>query len=1125
MYTLGKCALGAMFCYSTLTTLSFTRGAQRASADSSVRNGIERTNRSPVASFLLTQAAVHGRSAIDVMIVTVAGRTSSVVERVKHLGGHVITRFDEIGYARVRLAPARYEELRAIPNLVAIEVDGSARFDTDADRTIGITMAKLDSNATTQLYSDGWRRRQLSLPVLDAERLRADPSFTPGPPIRADQFIRSHPSFDGRGVTIAVHESDKPDFTHPALQVAQTLTGASVAKFGGLILYGDSAGPPPDARMIDGWSGSRYERYIEGVQRATQVERSRIVTTDRYGVFEIDGHKYCAPHVDTFSFGVYAPPGGGQYAVVWQREQHRVWVDTDQDRDFRNESPLSDINVRFAAAAFRSGPLSGASFVIALDAVKRDRVYVVAGQGAHVTFVSGAAAGQGFLGTKVGGVAPSARLVAVDPGGVTVSGFIEGLIQAARRKDVDVVTSSAGCSDPFIDGWCGGEVGKLVVDRIRTVYEKLVFVAANNYGPETQTARGAPAPAAISVGAYTSDASFRALYGWRVSRADAIPSFSSRGPGDDGSMSPALLATSPAVGLHPCGDTEGFGQRVLGSVRLTTCYQLAGGTSHATPVAAGAAALLISAAKQRGVARNAARIRWALEASARFLSQWGAHEQGAGLIRVDSAWALLASGIVVPAIEVSASVKHAGSRYLAVRDRGVGLWEREGWHAGERGTRVVRMRRLTGARGVIRYPLHWTSNDGTFVAPEFIDLPLKQTVDLSIEVSPRTPGMHSARLDVLDPATRVPIKMVLAAVVAAETFTRDSAYTIRKSGMAPWPWGTSYFIDIPRGVAAVRVTLAVKKGKLGVRTEGPWPALHVFQWETFPYLYTTESLEERTAGTWTRVLDRPQAGVWELFVGPPLAINSALDSLEYHIDGEFELTVALVSGDVRQVAPSKRASTGSNGSADTVSVGIVNRFAPLVRAATVMTPGVQRRVLRSVAADRDHPTLDIRVDTGTTLLRVQAAALNVSEGLDLYLYRCLLDGCHLVDMAILTDSSTLLSLRNPPPGQWKAVVDPSHIRRDSVTVMFTEFQGGPRFGTDPVLSSSAERRSEESWVDRGVIAWIGSAPPFGWERAVHSEVVDYGMEDEEKAHPLADASRIITRPVSIGSGVTTPPAQ
>ena len=82
------------------------------------------------------------------------------------------------------------------------------------------------------------------------------------------------------------------------------------------------------------------------------------------------------------------------------------------------------------------------------------------------------------------------------------------------------------------------------------------------------------------------------------------------------------------------------GGPVAGTYALPPGYAMFNGTSMASPQAAGAAALLVSAAKQAGVAAPARPAASGDELSARFLTEnvaYQAYEQGNGLIHVEAA--------------------------------------------------------------------------------------------------------------------------------------------------------------------------------------------------------------------------------------------------------------------------------------------------------------------------------------------------------------------------------------------------------------------------------------------------------------------------------------------------------
>src|SRR5262249_25750807 len=138
-----------------------------------------------------------------------------------------------------------------------------------------------------------------------------------------------------------------------------------------------------------------------------------------------------------------------------------------------------------------------------------------------------------------------------------------------------------------------------LIDRLVAHYRKPVVLSAANHGPATSTVLSAGnASSALSVGAYISKRSLLVNLGWRVNREDNVALFSGRGPANDGAMKPDILAPYQSVSASPCeyqSPTRPF------VYRLPSCYQLGGGTSNATPFAAGALARLLSAARLTGL--------------------------------------------------------------------------------------------------------------------------------------------------------------------------------------------------------------------------------------------------------------------------------------------------------------------------------------------------------------------------------------------------------------------------------------------------------------------------------------------------------------------------------------------
>ena len=90
--------------------------------------------------------------------------------------------------------------------------------------------------------------------------------------------------------------------------------------------------------------------------------------------------------------------------------------------------------------------------------------------------------------------------------------------------------------------------------------------------------------------------------------------------------------------------------------QLPPGYEMIQGTSMASPMSAGAGALLISAALQNGFTPTPAQLQKALFSGARYLNGYQAYEQGNGLTQVGPAWDVLKTKPATPGITSSAPV-------------------------------------------------------------------------------------------------------------------------------------------------------------------------------------------------------------------------------------------------------------------------------------------------------------------------------------------------------------------------------------------------------------------------------------------------------------------------------------
>jgi len=209
----------------------------------------------------------------------------------------------------------------------------------------------------------------------------------------------------------------------------------------------------------------------------------------------------------------------------------------------------------------------------------------------HGTHVAGCAAGSGVSSNgKYRGPAYEASLVGVKvlnaSGQGSVSDIIDGIqwcIQHKEKYGIRILSLSLG----------GPATESYKEDPLCQALEKAwaagltVFVAAGNEGPSAGTI-GTPAidPVLITVGA-TDD---KYTVG---SEDDAVASFSSRGPTIDGLVKPDIVTPGVnIIALRSPGSTldNAYPQR-----RVDEHYFSLSGTSMATPICAGAAALLLQA--------------------------------------------------------------------------------------------------------------------------------------------------------------------------------------------------------------------------------------------------------------------------------------------------------------------------------------------------------------------------------------------------------------------------------------------------------------------------------------------------------------------------------------------------
>jgi serine protease AprX len=228
----------------------------------------------------------------------------------------------------------------------------------------------------------------------------------------------------------------------------------------------------------------------------------------------------------------------------------------------------------------------------------------------HGTFVAGLIAGSGAASAGgVKGVAPDVRLISVKIAGADGSTDLVRLIAAldfvATTRDLfnTRVLNLSLAVDPIGSAYHSNPID-VAVERVWN--SGVVVVAAAGNRGNTPGAITSPAddPYVISVGA-TDDRTTPSL------NDDTLASFSSVGPTGDGFAKPDVVAPGKSVvSLRAVGSTI---DQAHPEARIGTEYFKGSGTSFASPITAGAAALVLS--KDPGLTPNQVKAR--LKGSAR----------------------------------------------------------------------------------------------------------------------------------------------------------------------------------------------------------------------------------------------------------------------------------------------------------------------------------------------------------------------------------------------------------------------------------------------------------------------------------------------------------------------------
>ncbi|WP_369378967.1 S8 family serine peptidase [Streptomyces sp. cg36] len=1004
----------------------------------------------------LAEAQAKGEKTVTVMVATAPGATGAVSHQLDSVSGATVGKVDDkLGYVRATLPTGTAESaLKAAAKLPSVHgIDLKQEIQLDDPTPSGDNPKGTKSLRGASAQPAPGRNTPAKNPY--------NPSFETG----AVDFVKQHPKADGRGVTIGVLDSGV-DLGHPALQ--KTTTGERK-----IVDWVTATDPVADGdgtwrRMNTAVSGPEFTyqgrtwKAPAGSYDISLFSEKVTAGGDAKGDVNRDGDT-------TDTWGVLYDPVAGTVRVDLNNngdftddEAMKPYKDGYQVGYFGTDNPATDVSERMPfTVEIRKD--------VKYDAAGHTSDYVNIGliESEHGTHVAGITAANGLFGGKMSGAAPGAKIVSSRAcnwsGGCTNIALTEGMIDLVTNRHVDIVNMSIGGLPALNDG---NNARSELYKRLIDTYGVQLVISAGNEGPGVNTI-GDPGLAdhVISVGATVSQATWASNYGSNVSKKYDMMPFSSRGPREDGGFTPTLSAPGAAINTTQTW-LPGSPVKEAG-YSLPAGYSMLQGTSMASPQATGAAALLLSAAKQKHIDLAPADLRTALTSTAKHIKGVQAYAEGAGLIDIVDAWDAIQDGATAHEYAVKAPVSTAISYALKTPGFGTGIYDREGGlKAGEKKTYDVTVTRTTGPDKAVKHRLSFKNNDGTFkvLGKDEVALPLNTPVTVKVQAQPKSAGVHSAILEVDDRRTVGVDQQILATVVVAKPLVKPS-YTFTDSSTVQRNSTKSYFISVPAGAKALEVSM----GALRSGSQTRFIAIHPYGVPVddsgTPNCYPNYDNPANTCRPDLRSYANPQAGVWEI------EVESRRTSP--YLDNPYKLDVALLGAAFDPAV--KAVPEAKVGSSAPVEWKVTNGFAAIDGKLQGGSLG-SAKVAKPTIKAGEVQTTTLTVGAGVERLDVAIGGVSdTAADLDLTVLK---DGVQVASSAD-GDSEEAVSLLKPAAGTYTIQVAGYSVPSGSTTYNYRDVYYAPSLGTVKVDDTKAVKLANGASATVGAQVVVAGAAPEG----------------------------------------------
>ena len=704
--------------------------------------------------------------------------------------------------------------------------------------------------------------------------------------IGADRFRSVHPSYDGRGVLVAILDSGV-DAGLPGLR--RTTTGErkilDLRDFSGEGRVALDRVDPPEPN--GGGLAHVAGRPVQGFGRITGLSAGPY-----YGGTFAEITLGASPSGDLNGDGDL----DDVYVVVVARASDGwvALVDANGDGSLADEQPVRDFAVAHDYLAFRradgsDGPMT--AVVNLSEGADPPQLDLVMDNSSHGSHVAGIAVGHSMFDVDgFDGVAPGAQLLALKianntRGGISITGsMVRALSHAAavaRRRNLPLVVNLSYGVGNTVEG--GAVIDSLVNAFALEHPDVLVVISAGNDGPGMSTV-GSPGSASLPL-------SVCALF-------------------------PGVFAEPPRAGRPPAPDVLGWWSARGGEVakpdvcapgvaysnvpRWRTGEEVSGGTSMAAPQVAGAAALLQSGLRQLGLTARAIDLKRSLINTARPLAGTTVLDEGLGVIDVPAAFQWLRASHQTGVYEIVA-LPGGGNA-----SRASAAYRRHGLASPADTLQAFVVTSIGGqpaARLVLEPDVPWLRSPGV-IEPGGAPVTVPVTYDAAAFAEPGVyVGTVWAR----------PVTDAFAGASFGLTNTIIVPYgldvPLARSGMLTPGAAARYFLDVPEGSAGLRV-------RIDLDGRGSDATLYLFEPDGRPHRGGSSVVTAGRDRSMEMIVSTEDLvpGVYEaVVVAPPTTavafrLSASVPVVRVHRDaGEAALTVQNPTGATLTVTPSASA--------------------------------------------------------------------------------------------------------------------------------------------------------------------------------------------------------------------------